>query len=68
MLIDCGKADKQNVGRCGLAGEKLEAILKEQKAKLKDVLVMTVNSDGRAYFQKRGEKYKILQIEVNGEW
>lgn len=68
MLIDCGKADKQNVWRCGLAGEKLESILKEQKATLKDVLVMTVNSDGRAYFQKRGEKYKILQIEVNGEW
>lgn len=68
MLIDSGKADKQNVERCGLAGEKLDTILKEQNAKLKDVVVMTVNSDGRAYFQKRGEKYKILQIEVNGEW
>ena len=68
MLIDCGKADKQNVGRCGLAGEKLESILKEQKAKLKDVLVMTGNSDGRAYCQKLGEKYKILHSEVNGEW
>ena len=39
-----------------------------QNAKLKEVVVMTVNGEGRVYFQKRGEKYKILQVEVNGQW
>ena len=32
------------------------------------VVVMTVNSEGRVYFQKKGEKYKILKLGVNGEW
>ena len=29
---------------------------------------MTVNGDGRVYFQKRGEKYKILEMDVRGKW
>lgn len=68
MLIDGGKPDKQNLERCGFVGEKLDSLLKEQGAKLKEVVAMTVNGEGRIYFQKRGEKYKILQSEVNGQW
>ncbi len=68
MLIDGGKADEKNLELCGIEKDKLDAFLKKQNAKLKQVLVMTVNGDGRVYFQKRGEKYKILQLEVNGKW
>ena len=68
MLIDGGKADEKNLELCGIEKDKLDAFLKKQNAKLKQVLVMTVNGDGRVYFQKRGEKYKILQVEVNGQW
>ncbi|MDE6586693.1 MAG: DUF421 domain-containing protein [Clostridia bacterium] len=67
-LIDGGKPDKKNLERCGFSGGKLDKILKEQNAKIKDVVVMTVNGDGRVYFQKRGHKYQILQCEVNGQW
>ena len=67
-LIDRGKADKQNCERCGFDAERLQSFLKEQSAKLKEVVVMTVNGEGRVYFQKRGEKYKILQVKVNGQW
>lgn len=68
LLIDGGKADKKNLASCGIGQEKLEEFLKEQNAKLKQVVVMTVNGDGRVYFQKRGEKYKILNMEVKGQW
>lgn len=67
-LIDRGKADTKNLSRCGFDRERLEKFLKEQNAKLRDVIVMTVNGEGRVYFQKRGEKYKILNVEVNGQW
>lgn len=67
-LIDGGKADKKNLAACGIGQDKLNEFLKQQNAKLKQVVVMTVNGDGRVYFQKRGEKYKILNIEVNGKW
>ena len=68
MLIDGGKADEKNLELCGIGKDELDAFLKKQDAKLGQVLVMTVNGDGRVYFQKRGEKYKILQVEVNGQW
>lgn len=68
MLIDGGKPDKQNLSRCGIDWEKLNAFLAEQKTKLKNVGVMTVNSDGRVYFQAVGQPYKILKLEVNGNW
>lgn len=67
-LIDGGKSNAQNLERCGFDNDRLSAFLKEQNARLKDVVVMTVNGEGRVYFQKRGEKYKILQVEVNGRW
>ncbi len=67
-LIDLGKADEKNLARCGLTKEKLNDFLKEQNARLKDVAAMTVNGEGRVYFQKTGEKYKILSIGVNGKW
>lgn len=67
-LIDGGKPNAQNLERCGFDKERLSSFLKEQNAKLKDVVVMTVNGEGRVYFQKSGEKYKILNVEVNGQW
>ena len=67
-LIDLGKPDKKNIARCGFSMESFKEFLSGQNAKLRDVVVMTANSEGRVYFQKRGEKYKILQIEVNGQW
>ncbi len=68
MLIDRGKSDKKNLERCGFDDSRLAKFLKEQDAKIKEVVAMTVNGEGRVYFQKRGEKYKILQTEVNGQW
>ena len=67
-LIDRGKADEKNCVRCGFDTNKLKEFLSAQNAKLKEVVVMTVNGEGRVYFQKRGEHYKILQVEVNGQW
>ena len=67
-LIDGGKPNTENLNRCGFDKDRLTSFLKEQGARLKEVVVMTVNGEGRVYFQKRGEKYKILNVEVNGQW
>lgn len=68
LLIESGKADEKNLARCGYDKDRLNEILREQNARLKDVVAMTVNGEGRVYFQKRGEKYKIFNLEVNGKW
>lgn len=68
ILIDLGKPDKKNIAKCGFSEKSFEEFLKERGAKTKDVVAMTVNGEGRTYFQKRGEKYEILQIEVPEKW
>ena len=68
LLIESGKTNKKNLTACGIGQDSLDKFLKEQKTKLKEVVAMTVNGDGRVYFQKRGEKYRILDMEVRGEW
>lgn len=67
-LIDLGKADKKNLSRCGFDRERLKEFLRARNARQRDVVAMTVNGEGRVYFQKKGEKYKILNVEVNGKW
>lgn len=67
-LIDRGKPDEKNLARCGFTTDKINKFLKDNGAKMKEVVVMTVNGEGRIYFQKRGEHYKILRCEVNGQW
>ena len=68
LLIDSGKLDKKNLAVCGIGQDDLDKFLSAQNAKLKSVLVMTVNGEGRVYFQKRGEKYKILEMELKNKW
>ena len=68
LLIDSGKLDKKNLALCGIEQEQLNEFLTAQGAKLKSVLVMTVNGDGRVYFQKRGDRYKILELELEHKW
>ncbi len=67
-LVDLGKPDRKNIAACGFDGESFNEFLKTQGTKMKDVVAMTVNGEGRVYFQSRGRKYKILNIEVPGNW
>jgi uncharacterized membrane protein YcaP (DUF421 family) len=67
-LIDGGKVDKNNLRMCGITNGQLQDFLKEQKVKLKQVLVLTIDGNGRVYFQQRKKSYKILHWEVDKKW
>jgi uncharacterized membrane protein YcaP (DUF421 family) len=67
-LIDDGKLDTKNAAICGLDYNKICDFLKEQNTKLKKVLVMTVDGNGRVYFQEKNKPYKILQVEIKKQW
>jgi uncharacterized membrane protein YcaP (DUF421 family) len=67
-IIDDGKLQRKNLIKCGIKESDVLSLLKEQNTKLKKVLVMTVDGDGRVYFQTKGQAYKILKIEVNDKW
>lgn len=63
ILIDEGKFDKENLRLTGRDKSYFLDILRKQGCKSeKKVLVMTVDGNGKAYFQKKGEKYKVLEL------
>ena len=61
-----GNLDYANLGGyCNAYANYIKAtdILKEQGCKdLKQVLVMTVDGNGKSYLQKKGEKYKVFDL------
>jgi uncharacterized membrane protein YcaP (DUF421 family) len=63
-LVDSGKLDRENLKKCGITMDEINSFLSSEGAKVKEILVMTVSLEGRVYFQKKGEKYKIKHIEV----
>lgn len=68
LLIDRGKPDKENLQKCGFTRESLKELLQQHGAHAREVVVMTVNGEGRVYFQKRGHRYEIFNVEVKGQW
>ncbi|MDE7076694.1 MAG: DUF421 domain-containing protein [Clostridia bacterium] len=68
LLVDSGKPDEKNARIAGLTVDKIKEFASEQGCKLKNVLVMTVDSNGRVYFQPKGKPYKILNMQVSGQW
>lgn len=67
-IIDSGKINAHNLGVSGIERSKLDGFLKEQHTRLRKVLVMTVDGNGRVYFQRRGQPYKILSIDTGEKW
>ena len=63
IIIDEGKFDEKNVERTQKSKAYYLDLLKRLQCKnLKKVLVMTVDGNGKVYFQQKGEKYKTLSL------
>ncbi|MBQ8295907.1 MAG: DUF421 domain-containing protein [Clostridia bacterium] len=64
MLIGDGQFDEKNVALTGRDKSYFLEILRGQGCvDEQNVLVMTVDGNGKTYLQKRGEKYKVLQLD-----
>ncbi len=68
LVIDNGRVDKTNLKIAGITQESLQKFLKERKVRPRQVLVMTVDGNGRVYFQRKGKPYSIERIEVGEQW
>lgn len=68
VIIDGGKVDKKNMHICGMDEKYLADFVRAQGTRIKNVLVMTVDGNGRVYFQENKKAYKILRCEVTGGW
>ena len=68
LVIDNGRVDKTNLKIAGITQESLQKFLKERKVRPRQVLVMTVDGNGRVYFQRKGKPDSIERIEVGEQW
>lgn len=66
ILIDEGKFDKRNLERTAQSKEYFLRILREHGCDdEKNVLVMTVDGNGKVYLQKRKGKYTVFSLNWN---
>ena len=64
VIIDNGKYDKKNLELTGLDKEYFDGILKKQGVKkVKRVLVLTADGEGKRYLQQKGEKYRTFKVQ-----
>ena len=63
LLISEGKFDEKNLSFTKRSKEYYLDVLKKHGAKQKNVLVMTIDGNGRAYLQEYGKKYKIIELK-----
>ena len=63
IIVRDGKFDKKNISLTNQTEEYYLKILQQRDCKrLKDVLVMTVDGNGKTYLQKRGEKFQTFSL------
>ena len=70
LLIDDGRIIKHNANLIKSTEEGVINFLKQNNAKVKDVEVLTVDGNGRAYFKKKKEKFTIcnFSLEEGVKW
>lgn len=63
ILVHDGKSDEKNIALTGKTSDYFLQIIKKHGCKrFKDVLVMTVDGNGKVYLQKRGSKFTTFQL------
>lgn len=67
LIVDDGKAIKENVELIKSSNEKIKDFIKNQGGTLKKTEVLTVDGNGRAYFKQKNKKFEILQFELSEE-
>ena len=66
VLVNEGKFDKENIKRTGKDEAFFKKILEENGCKqFKKVLVMTIDGNGKLYFQQKGSRYQVLDLQFD---
>ena len=70
ILVSDGKINNKNLEKAKIEKSEIENFIKSQKQSVKKVDVLTINGNGRVYFQAKGEEYKLLSFPLKEgvEW
>lgn len=62
VIISDGKIIKEEMKLVDLDNKKLNKILNYIKIKsLKDLIILSIDSEGKTYYQKKGEKFQLIE-------
>ena len=64
LFISEGKINTKNLELTRITKEELAAFLKEQNASVRQVLVMTLDNNGKVYLQLKGQSYQTLTLPL----
>ena len=64
LLVNEGRVDKSNAEKLKITDGELNEFLLNNDCSLKKTEILTVDGNGRVYFQKSNEKYKILYYKL----
>ena len=64
LIISEGKINKRNVNLSGLSETQVKQFVKEQSQSVLGVEVMTLDGNGKVYFQAKRQKYKLLNLNL----
>lgn len=70
VIVSDGKLIKDEMKKLSITHEKLDRIFKHLKINsIKDLIILSMDSNGKVYYQLKGENYKIIQnIHEVIEW
>lgn len=67
VIISDGKIIKDEMQKVQLDNQQLDKILKHIKVnKLKDLIILSLDEDGKVYYQKKGESFSLIE-NINRE-
>ncbi len=67
VIIDNGTYDEKNLGLTGIGKEFFDGILRQHGVKkVKRVLVLTADGEGKIYLQQKGEKFETFRVKYPG--
>ncbi len=67
LIVNNGQFDSKNVALTGKDEAFFRSVLRERSAALKDVFVLTTDSEGNCYLQENGKEYQIFRVELGGQ-
>ena len=65
LIVDDGKTIKENLSLLNVTESNISSFIENVGGKIKNTEVLTIDGNGRSYYKKRGEKFKILSYSLS---
>lgn len=65
IIVEVGKINQHNMNIAGITKEALDKIMVQNNTKLKDIMILTLDNNGKIYLQTYKDKYVAFNIDFS---